>query len=68
MGLGCVSTGDLFTLQEMSRCRPAFKERDNRGWLVLHEAAAQQHTEALYLVLQGTLRLNGKHLQFDTFT
>uniref|UniRef100_A0A3P8TP06 Ankyrin repeat and SOCS box containing 15b n=1 Tax=Amphiprion percula TaxID=161767 RepID=A0A3P8TP06_AMPPE len=51
--LGCVSTGDVDALQELSGCVSAFREIDGRGWTPLHAAAVQPRPEILHVVLQG---------------
>ena len=51
--LGCVYPGDVYTLQGLSGCLPAFRERDSRGWLALHAAAVQPLRDILRVVLQG---------------
>lgn len=51
--LGCVSPGDVYALQGLSGCLPAFRERDSRGWLALHAAAVQPLQDVLRVVLQG---------------
>uniref|UniRef100_A0A3P8TQ33 Ankyrin repeat and SOCS box containing 15b n=1 Tax=Amphiprion percula TaxID=161767 RepID=A0A3P8TQ33_AMPPE len=50
--LGCVSTGDVDALQELSGCVSAFREIDGRGWTPLHAAAVQPRPEILHVVLQ----------------
>uniref|UniRef100_A0A3Q1EVI4 Ankyrin repeat and SOCS box containing 15b n=1 Tax=Acanthochromis polyacanthus TaxID=80966 RepID=A0A3Q1EVI4_9TELE len=50
--LGCVSTGDVDALQELSGCVSAFRESDGRGWMPLHAAAVQPRPEILHVVLQ----------------
>lgn len=53
MCLHCVSTGDVYTLQELSGCVSAFRESDSRGRLPLHAAAVQPQRDVLHVVLQG---------------
>lgn len=56
MRLGCVSTGDVCALQEMSGCVSAFRESDSGGRLPLHAAAVQPRRDILHVVLQGEAR------------
>lgn len=51
--LVCVSTGDVYALQELSGCASAFRESDSRGRLPLHAAAVQTQPDILHVVLQG---------------
>nr|XP_046234950.1 ankyrin repeat and SOCS box protein 15b isoform X1 [Scatophagus argus] len=48
-----IHKGDVFTLQKLSGSVSAFKERDSRGRLPLHAAAAQPHQNILHVVLQA---------------
>lgn len=52
----CVSVGDVFSLQELSRFTSAYRESDGRGRLPLHAAAVQPRQDVLHVVLQGETR------------
>uniref|UniRef100_A0A3Q3K4V7 SOCS box domain-containing protein n=1 Tax=Monopterus albus TaxID=43700 RepID=A0A3Q3K4V7_MONAL len=54
VGLGCVSTGDVYALQELSGCVSAFRESDRRGRQPLHAAAIQPQKGILHVVLQDS--------------
>ncbi|KAK1158445.1 hypothetical protein AOXY_G23372, partial [Acipenser oxyrinchus oxyrinchus] len=46
-------SGDEDALRELTVHRHAFEEADERGWLPIHEAAAQSNTNILKLTFQG---------------
>ncbi|XP_036978092.1 ankyrin repeat and SOCS box protein 15-like isoform X2 [Acanthopagrus latus] len=51
--MAAIQKGDVYALQGLSGCLPAFRERDGRGWLALHAAAVQPLQDVLRVVLQA---------------
>ncbi|XP_058844903.1 dynein axonemal heavy chain 12-like isoform X3 [Acipenser ruthenus] len=51
--IAAIKAGDEDALCELTVHRHAFEEADKRGWLPIHEAAAQSNTNILKLTFQG---------------
>ncbi|XP_068442829.1 ankyrin repeat and SOCS box protein 15b [Clinocottus analis] len=64
--MAAIHKGDVYALQELSGCVSAFRERDSRGRLPLHAAAAQPQPEILHVVLQTVLASTDVTLEEQT--
>uniref|UniRef100_A0AAV2J0X2 SOCS box domain-containing protein n=1 Tax=Knipowitschia caucasica TaxID=637954 RepID=A0AAV2J0X2_KNICA len=60
--MSAIQKGDVAALQQLSEHQSSFREQDSRGWLPLHRAAVQPHTQVLEAVLQASTELTLEEL------
>ncbi|RXN01005.1 Ankyrin repeat and SOCS box protein 15 [Acipenser ruthenus] len=63
--VSAIELGEIFLLQQLSKCTLAFGEADERGWLPLHKAAVQPIDQVLEIVLDASSLINLEQATLD---
>ncbi|XP_041113535.1 ankyrin repeat and SOCS box protein 15 isoform X2 [Polyodon spathula] len=63
--VSAIEQGEVFVLQQLSKCTLAFGEADERGWLPLHKAAVQPIDQVLEIVLDASSLINLEQATLD---